>query len=334
MRACRLTPVVLAALAGVAHADGDPIAVASTDAGFRRALDRALAPAGMTILPVAQFETPPIVDIANASRAIADRERATATVWLLFSADGATLVAYDRDVDRVLVRELPFASPLDEAQAAQAARMARTMLRALRVTPDTDQLPPRAADAPVVRERVRAFVEAPVAAPERARFGIEVDAGVRVRGPGERAGFAGTLALAWRPEALGLALAARWAPSTSIVRGDLDGRIADASLAVLVRQPLRVSPRWTVVASGGLAIHRVTLDGALGGMAIGDRAYDPALRLGLTATTPLGRSVGLGVAMWSDWLLRRQVYEVGETAVLTVPLVQVTAGVILTARIL
>src|SRR5262245_35190955 len=102
----------------------------------------------MAVVSVGDVAPPTIADLAAESRRLADREHATATVWLMPATSGATLVTYDRHVDRLLVRELPYPSPLSATQAAEAARMVRTMLRALRVTSDPDQAPPVAAGPP------------------------------------------------------------------------------------------------------------------------------------------------------------------------------------------
>src|SRR5438046_1473341 len=146
-----LTIVVTTVLAARVTAQPAPesIVLAGTDPELRIALAEALAPAGMSVIAVGAVPAPAVDALSTASRDLADHEHASATVWLLASGgNSATLITYDRERDRVLVRELRYTLPLGPTQAAEVARAARTMLRALRVTPDVDQPPPRVEDAP------------------------------------------------------------------------------------------------------------------------------------------------------------------------------------------
>jgi hypothetical protein len=305
----------------------EPIAVASDDPAFRAAVSDALAPAGMIVRITGDAAPAAITDMTAASRAIAEREHAMATVWLVFVGAGATLIAYDRGVDRMLVRSLPYGAPLSAAQAAEAARMTRTMLRALR-TPDSDLLPPHADDTPAVVEPV-----AVIARPTPTLLAIDVDGGVRVRGPGSSTAIAGALSVIWRPDGLGIAATARFAPSSEVT-GTLMGRISDQSVALTARMPLRVAPRIDVAASAGAALHFVDLNGTLGDKSISELRFDPAIRVGLAATYELGPTIAVGLGVSLDSLLRRQTYQAGTEEVAAIPLVQLSAGILVTARIL
>lgn len=328
----RVSIIVLLLVTGRAMAIADPqvIVLASADPAFRTALDEALAPTGLRVLFANDAPPAGIGDLTSASREIADREHATATVWLLFAADGgATLVAYDRSADRVLVRSLPYASPLDAAQAAEAARMARTMLRASSI-PDPDPPPRVVTKEPVVPAIVTL---APPSPPHT--LAIDVDLGVRLRGPGTTAAATGALAVTWRPDRLGLTLGGRFSPSAEVRTEAFMGQISDQSLALSARIPLRASRQITVAGTVGLAIHVVDLKGDLGVERIDDRRFDPAARVGMSATYALGPSISVGIAVSADWLLLRQTYETAtEVVVLTVPVIQLSTGVLLTARIL
>lgn len=303
----------------------------TTQDTFVHALGDTLAPAGMTLSPLRDVVPPALVDIAEASRELADREHASATVWLLFSGAGATLVAYDRGVDRVLVRELPFVEPLGEAQAAEAARMARTMLRALRVTPDTDSLPPRASEAPAIRERAAARETAVLAPPRPSPgrwLGLELDGGLHVD-DALRASFAVTML--WRPDAPGLAATLRLATRRDVLAAELDGALDDGSLALLARYPIQIGP-VELAPAGGCALHVVRLSGDIAGMQVADTRLDPALRVGATASIRMGGRLTAGVGVWGDWLLRRQSYDVGALTAFTIPATQLTAGAVVGAR--
>ncbi len=327
----RLAIALVLCCAADAVAD-EPIVLASGDDAFRAALADALAPAGMTVVPVEEPPSPTVGDVASASRELADGVHASATVWLVLASDGATLVAYDREVDRALVRSLPYKAPLTPAQAAEAARMARTMLRALRVTPDLNLPPPRATEAAAVRARAASpappiVVTAPVVA-------LQLDGGVRVGGPAAKASAVGMVAIIWRPEGLGAILSGTFAPSDGVHGSMFSGTTADDSLALSGRLPWRVADRITLAAFAGAALHRVTVDGTLvDGGSTSVSSIDPAAHAGLTCTYDLGAvSVDLGVT--TDWLLRRQAYDVGSTEVLRVPVFQLSAGLGLTVRIL
>ena len=153
MLVVRLAVAVLLACA-VAPAAAQPtqaVALASADPSFHDALAAALAPTGTSVID-ADATPPALGDLTAGSRALADREHATGTVWLIAGPSGSTLVAYDRAVDRVLVRELPYTTPLSATQAAEAARMTRTMLRTLHAMPESEQAPPKPPPAVDVTE--------------------------------------------------------------------------------------------------------------------------------------------------------------------------------------
>jgi len=313
---------------------GEPIVVATPDIGFRDALSDALAPAGMEIKAADDAPPDTIANIQGASRALADREGASATVWLVLASDGTTLVVYDRGVDRILIRSLPYTQVLTAAQAAEAARMTRTMLRALRVTPDLDLQPPSAIEAPAVRARAATPIVQPIVTPQSAVLAIDVDGGARVRGPGTTLAPTAALSAIWRPQRLGLAVAVRLAPAADVREAMVVGRISDQSLAVLARLPLQAGPAITLAGTAGVALHLVELDGELADTPLHHRGFDPAARVGLTATYALRPTIGIGLAVSADCLLRRQSYVADVESVLDVPWVQGAAGIVVTARIL
>ena len=314
--------IALALTAGTANAD--TLLVISTDPAFASAVDAAVSPDKVSVRS-ADLATPSLETIAVASRDATTREHADAAAWLVF-AGGSTLIVYDRTVDRMLVRSLPYASPLDAAQAAEAGRVTRTMLRALRI-----------AEVPMVRPPPPvAVVVTPPPPPPPPRPGVlavELDGGVRVRGPGATAGPLATLGVIWHPDRLGLAVALRLAPAAEL-DGAFVGQISDHSLAATLRLPLRAARRTEAIATAGLALHRVALEGMLDGSPRVEVRFDPAARFGIAGLIALGPAVRVGASVSVDWLLRRQAYAAGETQVLSVPPVQVGVGLVLVARIL
>jgi len=318
--------VVVVMVATNASADpAEAIVLATSDAVFQDALGDALAAGGISVVPAGDVPAPSLAALSTASRELADRVHATATVWLIASPGGATLVAYDRERDRILVRQLPYPTPLAPLQAAEAARTARTMLRALRVTPDVDQQPPLVEDAPAIRDTVITR--------ERPLLAASALVGIRLGAPDTDVG--GGVALAWRPDRLGIALSAELGPNADVVTASFTGTVIDGAIALLGRAPLRVAPRINVVPDVGIAVHVFRLHGALDTMQpIHVTRYDPAARVGVAATYRIGNDLDVGLAVSVDCLLDRQRYQAGDQQVLVIPRLQTLVGVIATLRVL
>jgi hypothetical protein len=306
-------------------ASADTLLVISQDPGYRSAVETAVAPDQVSVR-VVDVPTPSLETIATASRDATTTEQAEAATWLLF-AEQATLIVYDRGVDRVLVRSLPYRNPLDAAQAAEAARVTRTMLRALRVAEDDAAPPPPPPPPPVV------VVAAPAPPESPSYLAIDLDGGVRMRGPGVDAAPTGSFGVIWRPDALGLAAAIRVAPAAEL-DGAFTGEISDHSLSLLARLPVHLTSRFELISTAGIALHRISLDGVVDEMARTETRFDPAARAGVTGSVALNPTIGVGLAVSADFLLRRQSYAAGSTEVLTVPSVQLGIGLVLLARIL
>jgi hypothetical protein len=322
--------IVIVAIASIgtrARAQEAPeqIVLAGSDPTFHRALAEALAPAAMTVISAGDVTPPSLAALSTASRELADRLHATATVWLIPAPKGTTLVTYDRERNRILVRELPYTSPLDRMHAAEMARTVRTMLRALRVTPDVDQPPPRAADAPAIRETI-VVRETPFLA-------ASALLGARVGAPDTS--ISGQLAAIWRPESLGLELAGELAPASDLASSAFHGTVLDGATALLGRAPLRVAPKVRVAALAGAALHLIRLRGRLEtGTPIQSNRIDTAARIGVVASYSVARGIDVGVAISADCLLDRQRYRIGLEEILVVPRLQTMVGAIATIRLL
>lgn len=340
-----LIVVLLATTASAASAAGaittddvEVVVVASSDATFRAALAEALAPTGMRVIATTD-EAPTVAQLSVTARAIAEREHATSTVWLIVDTSKTTLVTYDLDVDRALVREVPYAAPLTATQAAEIARMARTMLRTLRVTPELDLPLPPVRVARVERSRATfAARVAPLVPPNREPapgiLAASVGASLRVGAPASDAGFDGRVSVWWRLDGLGLALHASVATRGTLETMTFAGRISDHSLAATVHALVLRGPRVHVIGLAGLAIHAVTIEGVLGSTPVQVLRFDPAVRLGLVGSYELGQRLEVGIAMSADGLLRRQRYESSADEIVVVPRLQLTTGVIASLRFL
>jgi len=322
-----LATVVVCIVLGAAQAQpvSESIVLAGSDPVFQSALDEAVAPAGLGVIRASDVTAPSLGALSTASRELADRLHATATVWLIESPNGMTLVTYDRERDGLLIRELPFRLPLGATQAAEAARIARTMLRALRTSPHIDQPPPRVEDAPKLR--------AEVSAPSQHLLAVGALVGGRFGAPD--GDLVGQLAVVWRPDRLGFAISGELAPSAEVTSPAFMGSVLDVAIAAVARMPFVVAPGLRVTPLAGVALHTIALRGALStAQPIHDRQFDLAGRFGASATYRFGRDLDVGFGVTVDVLLDRQHYEAGEVQVLIVPRLQALVGALVTFRVL
>lgn len=322
MRA-RWAVLVLVVLAGLAHAQPARVAVATTDRTLVAALADAVFPSGMVVLPVDDIPPAAIGELTATSRAVAAREGAAAVIWLLPEAEGATLVAYDRRVDRVLVRPLPYAPPLTAARAAETARAARTMLRALTLSEEPEPQPPATPPA-IVAPAPRPWPNVVGVAGFGGRYGrLGEDGVIEVQ-----------LAAAWRPDALGVVAMASLSPAATLTNPAFMGDVSDNSFALAARMPFAVAPRIGVAGFAGPALHAVRVAGTLGAERVSALRFDPALRVGATGAYAVTDRIDVGLAITMDSLLRRQRYEVPGGQVLVMPRLQVSVGLQIAVRIL
>jgi hypothetical protein len=317
---------VVLALAGTAVADeaSPSVVVIGGDPAFHEALGDTLV--DNQIIAAGQLPTPALGDLGAESRRVADERGAVATVWLSratkATTNGATLVTYDRTTDRFLVRELPYAPPLTATQGAEAARMVRTMLRALG---SAEPEPVPAAIPPLV-----------VVPAHASTWALLLGLGAWFAAPAADAAPQIAPLAVWRPDATGLALGATLAPAQSIepssssAPGSFRGDVRDVAVSIEARTSLRLSPQLHVAPSAGLALHVVSVSGvfAAGGREIAIRRYDPAIRTGMMATVPVARALDVGIAVSVDCLLRRQKYEAAMEEILVVPRVQVMVSAV------
>ena len=210
--------------------------------------------------------------------------------------------------------------------------MASTMLRALRVTPDLDVPPPSADEAPAIR--AAAAAEAP--ARLRQTFAVAVGLGAREHATAATAAFSADGAIVWRPDALGIAVAASYSPSVDVASSKFTGAASDDALAALARLPIPLGDGGArAIAQAGMALHAITLRGtpSVGGSADVTR-YDPAVRAGCFVGYALDPSVDVGVAATLDYLVDRQRFEVQAAEFLTTPRVELSTTLVLTLRVL
>ena len=324
----RLCVLILACVAVTAHAESGRVVVATTDRALLTAITDALAPVGMTVIEVADAPPAAIGELAAISRTVADREKASAVVWLLVDADGATLVAYDRQVDRVLVRPLPYLPPLTAERAAETARAARTMLRAVKLADEPEREPQQ----PII------VVEKPIEVPPVPRpwpnVSLLAGFGGRYGRLGEDGVIEGQLAAAWRHDALGAIVMVYLSPRASLSNPAFMGEVSDNSFGVAARMPFRIAQRIGVAGFFGPALHVVQIRGTLGAEKVSALRFDPALRAGVSGTYALSDRFDIGLSISMDTLLRRQRYEVPSDQVLVMPRLQVSVGLMIAVRLM
>jgi hypothetical protein len=345
----RVLLVVIVLVVASARASADTIALVSNDAALRTAL----IDAGESVTVTAE-SAPGVSELASSSRAIADRLGASVTVWLIPAKSTASLVTYDRALDRVIVRELPYAPPLDAARATEAARIVRTMLRSIRA-PDDDGT--RASGSTTTGPGLATATGATNAAngigvggvgatgagaglgvgvgggvrePEP-RFSIGAGGGVWIAAPGAIANVAVTLTTAWRPHGLGVALQATLAPAPQIAMSAFTGDVQDVVVAAVARNAMQLPGAGNVrlVPAAGMSLHMLHLKGNTAE----SRRFDPAIRVGLAALRGLPHQLEAGLDVSADCLLLRQKYEAGNQEILAVPRVQILAAVVIGIRL-
>lgn len=322
--------IIIVVLVGTARAESQRVAVAASDRVLVTAIVDALAPQGMIVVEVADAPPSSVAELGATSRTVAERERASAVVWLIADAQGATLVAYDRDVDRVLVRPLPYGPPFTAVRAAETARAARTMLRALKIPDEPEPQPTPPAPPPAI------VIVAPPPAAARPWPNV-----VALAGFGGRYGRLGEdgvaelhLAAGVRPDALGIVAMISLSPEATLSNPAFMGGVSDNSFAIVARIPFRIAPRIEVAGSAGPALHAVRVEGTLGAEEVSSLRFDPALRVGASGSYALSDRLDLGLSVSMDTLLRRQRYEVPGGQVLVMPRLQVSVGLLIGVRLL
>jgi hypothetical protein len=207
------------------------------------------------------------------------------------------------------------------------------MLRALRLTPEVDLPVPRVEQARVARARL-ANAERRAAEPRRRRVAASAAAGLRAGAAAGAVGPEGRLGFAWRPDAPGLELQLSVGARSDLEAMGFVGRVADDSLAIAAHVPVLRKARLRLTGAAGVAVHGIRIEGRLGPEAVSILRFDPAIRMGFLAGYEVRRNLDAGIAMSADCLLLRQQYQVAGEALLVVPRLQVSIGLILKLGIL
>jgi hypothetical protein len=317
--------MLLACSALTAHAESDDtthfyIVVVGDDPEFVSALELVMEGNNTGVKAIGERPTPALAELGPESRRLADGNQAIATVWLSPTAAGATLVTYDRSVDRFVVREVPYKLPLQQTQAFETARMVRVMLRAVRDRNDEGGL------GRGLRSK-HPTVEEP-------RFSASAGGGAWLATPEATAKAMATIALAWRPRGLGVAASAMLAPATELDLPAFQGDVSVWRVAIEARKALPLPRGVYLTPALGISLHHVTVEGTTGAIdTIDTRRFNPALTVGALVGTALPHRVELALALGADCLLRRQRYATETQEILSIPRIQVMMGVLVGIRL-
>lgn len=305
---------LLVGLASPARADapvGDRVVLVGGDAALRDAVRAAFVPAGISVLQVSEDQAPRAGSAAEGARALSGTHAATGTIWLVVAGDRAstTLYVYDREEDRILVRTLPYAPPLDAAQNAEVARGARTMLRALRGLPDTAPPlapPPEPAPAPAPPPPE----PAPAPTATGVRLAVQGAFGLRLAS-GDGTTAEGRLDVSLRVGMFRIALGGDVAGATAL-DGPFKGEARERAIAVSARMPWALTPRVWVIPGLGLAGHAVAVSGTgpPGQTTFDEHLFLPALRAEVGVLVQLAPIVSAGVLLSFDVSLSSPTVEV------------------------
>jgi len=323
VRALVVALVILCSVAAVRAESDDSInfhiVLVGNDPELVDALKLVMEGRNTGVIAVGDRPSPSLAELGPESRRLADAYKAVATVWLSPTAAGATLVTYQRDVDRFVAREVPYKLPLDETQAFETARMVSVMLRSLE----------NRNDEAAVTKRVN-----PLPRPSDPQLAASLGVGAWFASPETTLTPMTTLVIAWRPYNLGAAISATFAPTTDLETGSFTGDVRVSRIAAEARKALRLAPRVRVTPGVGVALHAVTLGGRFGvSDMIHSRRYDPALQLSTLVGIALPHRIELGLAVSADCLLRRQRYAAGTEEILDVPRIQGMMAILFGVRL-
>jgi hypothetical protein len=203
------------------------------------------------------------------------------------------------------------------------------MLRALRVTPDSNLPPPHPEEARAIR--AAAVTSNPQAS--EAHVAIAVGLGVRVNAPAATVAPSASGTVIWRPDALGVAIAGEYEPSASLTTSTFLGSISDESLSVLARLPFAVD-RFRLSVMAGPALHITSLRGqVVDGDMPAVTHYDPSARAVALGAYAIDPSVDVGLGVAADYILDRQRYSFDTSEVLVIPRFELAGELVLTVRV-
>jgi hypothetical protein len=307
------------------------VALIGADAELAHALEVALTPWGVTLIPEAidLGAAPPTLEGA---RALALTEHTDAVVWLAPKALGPPLACmYDAGSDRLLRRALGVSGPFDDTTAAAAALTIKAMLRSSVVAPpeergapspaDSEIGPPPAATSPggsPAPSSTGPTGSAPPlrslltpSAPRARPLEIEAGAGIGLLTTGSAEARV-ALGAAWFPSAwgaFGIGANASLGGGASVRSDGVDARLVERSVGLALRRRLTLGASFALEAMLGAALDWTAMAGTAGPArgAFAIERVDPSLDAALRWMWHIG-VLDLGASADLAYLLRSQRY--------------------------
>ena len=312
--------VALAALVGLC-AFGRParaqtvhrMVLVDPDRSLRGAMRVALRPWGIEVLAVESASPGATMpSSARLGRALAERHRADAAVWISESDGGVAVWIYDARDGGVVARPLDVGPPFDAVTASEVALIVKTLLR------QAPLIPPSASSEP--SEEVPASPPSAIAAPEaptdpRPRpWVLRVSVGPRFAATApDRAEARFAVGLGFWPELLerylGFALVVTSGPGLATRNAALSAHWTDTAVLLRINGRLAIGP-FDVGVGGGLGVQITTLDGTLlpSSQRTDALRFNPAAALDATLGLRLDDRVRIELAAGSSFSLSPQTY--------------------------
>lgn len=296
------------------------VVLVEPDEHLRHAVEAALEPWGMSVLPVASGSPGATMpSSAERGRALARTHDAEAVVWISRSEDGHAVWVYDGRQDRVIARPLPDGPPFDRPTAAEVALIVKTLLRQGPVARPLlrpasrdgieDASPGPSEAAPGVRATARRAREWTLMTSVGARFAATAP---------DRAETRFVLWLTIWPVVLdghlGVGLSLASGPGLAVGTPELSAHWTETALMLTLRSRLHLGDAVDLGATLGAGAHLTTLDGTLSrsGQAASVLRSNPLLAIDLVLGLRLDERLRVEARAGSSFPLRTQTYLVGE----------------------
>ena len=263
------------------------------------------------------------------ARQVAEAQKVDAVVWISETGKEHALWVYDAAAGHIVTRPLSIPPPTDAPAAASVALTLKTLMRSTTAAPPAERL----------GGEERTVGPAGV-------FRAEADLGGRVLATrASELELRVAISALWFPrflnERAALAIAFSAGPGLAVSNDAFAGRFLDLSLGPALRFRLPLGTRFALEPQIGPTIHLTSLNGATlpgidhvaGNVPVRSTHTDPSLDGSLLFSLALSRAVDVGVRGGASYLFRYQNYTVAGQSILELTPIQVSAALVLGARL-